>query len=482
MTAVVLILLASGLAFAEPLLIVAGVLPLAFVAYSAGTSTASPGDTISVEREISPTKPLPGEPTTVTVRAENESDWPIADLRIVDGVPDELYVGEGSVHSATALRSESVHEFEYVVRPRRGTFEIGSPLVRFRSVSGSVVATEAVTVSGDSTIECQISAENVPIHRQTIRRTGTLESAEPGDGSEFHSTREYQLGDPINRIDWRRYARTGELATVQFREEEATTVVLCVDARESSHVSHDVGHPTGATLAAYATVATMGALITDGQRVGVAAFGLSDRNGSTPDWVPPGRDGETIALATELCSAATTSSGSDHVDPSTASEPESVDHSSQTSATVADGGSSRVSTERSVSPDAERSAPDTAEGVDGGGRNERNDGVRRHRPDSERTRFLSLLPPRAQVLYCSPLLEDAVVDDLMALTVEGYDGLVLSPRVTNTGTVGGHLADARRDRRIAELRLGGVHVIDWDVDDPLQIALTRALSTLGDRG
>ena len=454
MTAVVLILLASGLAFAEPLLIVAGVLPLAFVAYSAGTSTASPRETISIEREISPTMPLPGEPTTVTVRIENESDWPIADLRIVDGVPEELYVGEGSVQGATALRSESVHEFEYVVRPRRGTFELGSPLVRSRSVSGSVVVTEAVPVSGNSTIECQISAENVPIHRQTIRRTGTLETTEPGGGTEFHSTREYQLGDPINRIDWRRYARTGELATVQFREEEATTVVLCVDARESSHVSHEVGHPTGATLSAYAAIATMGALITDGQRVGVAAFGLSDRNRSTPGWVPPGRDGETVALATELCSAATTSSGSDHVAPSTASEPGSVDHSSSTSTPTADGG----------------------------GRNERNDGVRRHRPESERTRFLSLLPTRAQVLYCSPLLDDAVVDDLMALTVEGYDALVLSPRVTDTGTIGGHLVEASRNRRIAELRRRGVHVIDWDVNDPLQVALTRALSALGDLG
>lgn len=467
-----LVLLASGLAFSEPLLVIAGLIPLTFVAYSAATSTSPPSEQLSIDREISPTKPLPGEPVTVTVRVQNVSDWPLSDLRIVDGVPDELYVAEGSIHGATTLRNEGVYEFEYVLRPRRGTFEIADPLVRTRSVSGSAVATEPVAATGDSTIECRIDADNVPIHRQTIRRTGALETTEAGDGTEFHSTREYQLGDPINRIDWRRYARTGELATVQFREEEATTVVLCLDARESSHVSHEVGHPTGATLSAYAAVAAMGALVTDGQRVGVAAFGLSEWDRPRPAWVPPGRDGETVARATEVLTAATTKLSPRADGPSIGSDPPSEASEAAPRSAVADGGSSAMCGPRRRAHSRDSPTEEIGKRTDAG----------RARPaERERKRFLSMLPIRAQVLYCSPLLDDAAVEDLEAVTAEGYDALVLSPRVTDTGSVGGVLAEARRGRRIAQLRRRGVHVIDWDVSDPLQVALSRALSVIGDR-
>jgi len=73
----------------------------------------------------------------------------------------------------------------------------------------------------------------------TTKYHGRVPTDVGGAGVEFHATREYRRGDPVKRIDWNRRARTGELATLELREERAATVVLLIDAREAYGVRRE---------------------------------------------------------------------------------------------------------------------------------------------------------------------------------------------------------------------------------------------------
>jgi len=129
-----------------------------------------------------------------------------------------------------------------------------------------------------------------------------------GAGVEFHATREYRRGDPVKRIDWNRRARTGELATLELREERAATVVLLIDARESAYAASEPDADTAVEASVQAAGQAFTALLDGGDRVGIATLGPRDC------WLSPGA-GTTHAargretLATDPALAPTPSEG-----------------------------------------------------------------------------------------------------------------------------------------------------------------------------
>jgi uncharacterized protein (DUF58 family) len=123
---------------------------------------------------------------------------------------------------------------------------------------------------------------------------GQVETASGGEGIEFYATRDYRPGDAMSRIDWNRRAKTGELTTVEFREERAATVVIVIDARETAYVSPDSHTPHAVDR----IVDTAGQLFTtlteSSDRVGIAAVG------SEPCWLAPGSGVDHRVNAREL--------------------------------------------------------------------------------------------------------------------------------------------------------------------------------------
>ena len=121
----------------------------------------------------------------------------------------------------------------------------------------------------------------MPLRQQTQQHVGRIVTNDGGAGVEFHRTREYQRGDAMSRIDWKRYARTGEPTTVEFRETRAAAVVLLIDARAAAYRSReDAPHAVVYGVSAAAQVAER--LVGERNRVGVAGLGRSLA------WVPPG--------------------------------------------------------------------------------------------------------------------------------------------------------------------------------------------------
>jgi uncharacterized protein (DUF58 family) len=164
------------------------------------------------------------------------------------------------------------------------------------------------TADGAVTLACapRPVRESVPLHPQTTGVTGRVTTDTGGSGHEFHSVREYRRGDPLRRVDWNRVARTGDLPTLQFREEPAAPVVVLVDTRAESFQAPDRDTLSAVDRSLAGTAQVVASLLADGDRVGLANVGLDWT------WIPPGAGSDHHERIRETLQRDTNFSGRHH--------------------------------------------------------------------------------------------------------------------------------------------------------------------------
>ena len=291
---VALVGIGVGILAGEPAVLLAGVVGVGFAAY--GRSSALPPGDVSVERTLETDRPEPGEDVEVRVTVTNEADRPLADLRLVDGVPEALAVADGSPRLGTALRAGESATFAYAVTARRGVHDFGPTLLVARDLAGTTERERLLPA--ETTLTCvpplRPLAEPVPLRERATRYVGQVETSSGGDGVEFYATRDYRRGDALSRIDWNRRARTGELTTVEFRRERSARVLLAIDARETAYVSPDPYAPHAVDRAVDAAGRLFASLSGSGDSVGITAL--------SPErcWLAPGSGADHRAEAREL--------------------------------------------------------------------------------------------------------------------------------------------------------------------------------------
>ena len=405
---VALAVVGVGVVARRPGLVLLGAVGVGYALY-AGVGEA-PTATLDVTRSVSDGTPEPGDEVTVTVRARNVGDAPLADLRLVDGVPPGLEVIDGPARVATALRPGAAVAFEYAVRASRGEHEWEALTAIARNPSGSREQTTAIDPADPARVTCtpELGAGgDLPLRGLTTRYHGRMPTNVGGSGVEFHATREYRRGDPLKRVDWNRRARTGELATVDLREERAATVVLLVDARESAYAAPEPAAETAVEASVGAAGQAFRALLDGGDRVGVAALGPVDC------WLAPGAGTAHAARGRET-----------------------------------------LATDPALAPT----------------------------PSDERfyrslwlRRFRRRLPADAQVLFFTPLVDDAAASIARRIDAHGHLVTVLSPDVTAAGTPGERLVGFERRERLRELRSAGIRAVEWG-EESFPVAVARATS------
>ncbi|WP_058993053.1 DUF58 domain-containing protein [Haloarcula sp. CBA1127] len=447
--AAALFLVSVSLLTAEPLLLAATAIPLIYVAYGA-LSRVPAGTDLQAARSVSDAQPTPGEPVAVELTLTNTGSSSLTDLRVIDGVPEELAVVEGSPRLCTSLRPNESVTLSYAVMAKRGTYTFDAAAVRVRTLSASDEVTVDLPVAGDGTLTCSNTVSEVPMADATLPRAGTLPTDTGGSGLEFHSTRSYQPGDPVNRIDWRRYAKTDELTTIDYREEQAVRTVLVVDARPSARVTPEPGFPTGAELSAYAAERLFDALSRTSVVASVCAVGLAEEDvpgGLGPDglaWVDAS-GGHAAAHARQIFDsvgrAAARQSDTDAADDADVSEDDQPEQLR--------GGATRVTT------------------ADGG-----------TIEDPALLAVLARLPPTAQVVVFSPAADDWPVSLVSSLAVRDYPTTLVSPSLARGDSLGAAVAGTERTARLQRAELSGATVIDWDLDSPIDVALRASLADL----
>jgi uncharacterized repeat protein (TIGR01451 family) len=423
-------LLTLGAVLGNAVLVVAAAVP---ATYLLAETLATPPDpaSLAVERTIGTPVVTPGQRTTITVTVRNEGDRPMPDVRVVDRPPEGVTVDGRPARGCLSVRPGESESFSYEAVAGHGEHAFDDPVVRLRSLSAVGARTARPTAAGDATLSCR-RAEASPSFRAAARRQiGTRPADSPGSGLEFHSIREYRHGDDVSRVDWRRFAKTGDLATVNFREPHATATVVVVDARRPTRVSRRPGAPTAAALSADAGERVFGRLADAGNRVGLTALGLTADDVDAPvrsdradrPWVPVGDDGTTRTTGTAVFDAVL-----------------------------------------SVAAEPLPSAPPRT-----------TDGVQRRvdpaRPDALRDRF----PGSAAVAVATPVLDDEAVALVEALSAAGHPVLVVSPDVTGRGSLGARVAATERRLRLRRLRACDARVVDWDPTEPLSVTTEGSL-------
>lgn len=71
--------------------------------------------------------------------------------------------------------------------------------------------------------------------RGKTQETGIKEVRRRGEGTEFHSLRDYVPGDQVRAIDWRATARRGKPVVREFRNEEDQRILILLDAGYRLH-------------------------------------------------------------------------------------------------------------------------------------------------------------------------------------------------------------------------------------------------------
>jgi hypothetical protein len=255
----------------------------------------------------------------------------------------------------------------------------------------------------------------------------------------------------MRRIDWHHVAKTGEFVTVQYREEQAIRTVLILDARRVGRVTAQPGYPTGAELAGYAGERLYDALTNANVVTGVTAVGLEagTLDGLVgPDglpWIDPEQHGGGTVGPNVL-----------------------FDGLQQ----VAQQNAAKLSTQPPSVTDTTGGARAATPRTDGG----RSGRIRRE--PSTIDRILTRLDPNAQVVVCSPLLDDWPVELAQALAVRGYPQVVVSPDVTGGETMGQRVAGVHRRLRLDAVERAGAEVVSWDAEQPIDYALRRSLPQL----
>lgn len=220
----------AGLAFASPQAAWLGALLL--VATGAALLPAPPR--IGMQRTFAAAR-LPEE-SPLPVRLEVWSGGRGAiDVEASELLPEEFRLDAGSPWFQATLRPEP-SSTSYTVSPAlRGPYRLG-PL-RVRRTDPLRLRRHQVALPGD-TVEVEPRQEpvnRIPFKTRVPRVTlGPHHVNRAGDGSEFHSLRGYQDGDPFRSINWRASARSTQLVINQRVHESRTTVTVFLDARAVS--------------------------------------------------------------------------------------------------------------------------------------------------------------------------------------------------------------------------------------------------------
>jgi uncharacterized protein (DUF58 family) len=228
---------------------------------------------VSARRTLSTGHVTQGENITVRLEISNQGEK-VEELLVQDILPTEVELVQGQTNAvATLLPGETV-DLEYTVKAKRGIYDFSQ--VKITATDSLELFESKVTLEAPATL--LILPQVHELHSIPIRplRThgfaGPISSRKVGSGVNFLGIREYQVGDPLRRINWRISARhTEEIFSNEFEQERIADIGIILDARQQSDVEVSTGNLF--EYAVQATASLADSFLADGNRVGLLIYG-----------------------------------------------------------------------------------------------------------------------------------------------------------------------------------------------------------------
>ncbi len=234
---------------------------------------------VKVERKLEPRMAL-GMEQDVTVTVRNPDVQPVR-VKVKDGLPPALVSadwpwevrvpGKGFANVTVKMRALE-----------RGPQELQPAYVEHRSPLGlwarryrsGIAETTRVYPNYEPVVRFALLAMQ---HREA--QMGIQRRNKVGLSREFHQMRDYQDGDPLNRIDWKSTSRRLVLTSREYEEQRNQTIILMADCGRRLRAMD--GDLTQFDHCLNAMLLLSFIALRQGDRVGIMGFGGVDR------WLPP---------------------------------------------------------------------------------------------------------------------------------------------------------------------------------------------------
>jgi uncharacterized protein (DUF58 family) len=179
-----------------------------------------------------------GEAATVQVRVTVRNDGAPIPTVTLSEMPQDGITGNGRfTQEAAVLRTGEMMELTYGFTVPRGLF-------RWKSICATVsdplrLFERRIELPAAGEIVVQPCVRRFrsfsPNPERTLHSLGSILARNAGSGTDFWGVREYQPGDQMNRLDWRRAARNPrQFFTKELEQEEIVDIGFILDARLQS--------------------------------------------------------------------------------------------------------------------------------------------------------------------------------------------------------------------------------------------------------
>ncbi len=236
------------------------VIGIAFISFLAINGWISGHGNLNIVRTLSADNLYKGDDLYVELSLTNTSRRRTQSLEIFDNVPHEMKMRSGLNYMMVNLAPGQTTRIRYVLRcPLRGHFSLGPVSIRYRNTFNLFTTEMYIDHRSDVIVFPQVrDVEEAMVRSKTPKMyTGATTLRTPGPGTEFYSLREYVPGDPFKNINWKAFARTGELMVNEKCRDAVTDVFILLDSRDVSRIGTVLKNPlemgtiAAASLSAY---------------------------------------------------------------------------------------------------------------------------------------------------------------------------------------------------------------------------------------
>lgn len=260
------------------------VLALPFLLYSAALlflEEPSASLSLRIERRLDVSRIEEGEEIRVILSVENHGKA-IPTVGLSDRLPAEATVSDGEKTYLGPLAEGGRITLRYTMHVGRGGYTLpGVDVTTYRRLALSPTRTFIACEDHFLVLPRAERLEEIEIRpRRTRAYAGIVRSNRGGSGLDFFGCRAYTTGDELRRINWRVYARRGELVVNEYEQERIADVSVLLDARE--RVNTHVGEEESFTYAVRAAASVASLFLKQGNNVGLLIYG------SYLNWTFPG--------------------------------------------------------------------------------------------------------------------------------------------------------------------------------------------------
>ena len=261
-------------------LLVYAIYAIALILLVSRLATRNWASSVNSSRTISATTADVGDQVTVQIEISNNSKWPITWMIVEDLIPPSslsfrppaLEISGKRMDICQFKAQEKKRLIYQMTCHRRGYHQIGPTLIETGDMFGFNRRFRILTEPEYLLVYPKIiplAGYDIESHRPIGEVIMTNRLFE--DPTRIAGVRDYQPGDPFNRIHWRTTASSGKLQSKLYEPSSLAGATLLVDFHETSFPSQH--EPVRSELAVTAAASIAAALNEMGQQIGLISNG-----------------------------------------------------------------------------------------------------------------------------------------------------------------------------------------------------------------